>query len=406
MNRKNLVLLQLIISLSLSFNFYSIQSLHAQQKAKGVKVPEQDTTNFIKGIFDIPELTVLPSPNSAQSFTFPPSDNIIDYDISPAGINVAALVVDKSGSNYIKFWQSGSNRLSDSLLLEKGISAKAVVWHPKGDALFVMAVKEGKYLIFNLEKQEKEWVSKMIFSTKTPLRRLVVCPRPFIVSNDSTNQRDYYNYRLFFGMENGDKSYKIVSITENGKKFYQVIGPGKNSPKKIEDDIVPSNMHAPYALPVVFHPAGHQLIWQDQNNNFYCANYDLRYWGKSKPMDVSIPKTGTITPTPNGLGLIHWQKNTPGIGIYLLSSKKEETQLQNCRFATTPSSMPDGKGIVGLTFSNNQYTLNYLPITVPLADVENAWMYVNSKAEIDLFQKNFGLFRPNRFDQLYSLYDT
>jgi len=406
MNRKNLVLLQLIISLSLSFNFYSIQSLHAQQKAKGVKVPEQDTTNFIKGIFDIPELTVLPSPNSAQSFTFPPSDNIIDYDISPAGINVAALVVDKSGSNYIKFWQPGSNRLSDSLLLEKGISTKAVVWHPKGDALFVMAVKEGKYLIFNLKKQEKEWVSKMIFSTKTPLRRLVVCPRPFIVSNDSTNQRDYYNYRLFFGMENGDKSYKIVSITENGKKFYQVIGPGKNSPKKIEDDIVPSNMHAPYALPVVFHPAGHQLIWQDQNNNFYCANYDLRYWGKSKPMDVSIPKTGTITPTPNGLGLIHWQKNTPGIGIYLLSSKKEETQLQNCRFSTTPSSMPDGKGIVGLTFSNNQYTLNYLPITVPLADVENAWMYVNSKAEIDLFQKNFGLFRPNRFDQLYSLYDT
>ena len=427
-NRKNLFELQIVLSVSLLLYFCSIQSVIAQQNVEVIENIDKDTTNIIKGIFDIPELEITPSPNSAQHFTFSNSEKIIDYDVSPAGMNVATLVVDKSGNNYIKFWQFGSREISDSLLLTKGLVAKAIVWHPNADALFVMGVKDAKNQIFSIRKSSKEWVCKSIYSTPNQLRRLIICPRPFITNSDDKTEKYYYTYRLFFGMDNGDKTYRIVSITENGKKFYQVIGPAKTFTKannegpetremesesdtsSVMPELIsrnqPSKMKSDWALPSAFHPGGHQLIWEDRNNNFYCANYDSRYWEKSKPMDIVINKHGTITPTPNGLGLIHWQNDKPGIGIYLLASKKEEIQLQNYRFIFTPSSTPDGKGIIGLTLSDNRYTLNYLPVEVPMADVINAWMYASSNNEIDLFQKNLGLFRPNQDDQLYKLYET
>ena len=405
-NRKRQFLLQIVISISLLVYFSSIQSVKAQQNGEGIGNHDQDTTNIIKGIFDIPELEIFPSPNSSQHLTFSNSEKVIDYDISPAGMNVAALVVDKIGNNYIKFWHSGTSEISDSLLLTKGLVAKAIVWHPKADALFVMGIKDAKYQIFKIRKINKEWVCKSVFSTPKQLRRLVICPRPFVTNSDYKNEKDYYTYRLFFGMDNGDKTYRIVSITENGNKFYQVIGPAKTFAKTNDEETEPSRIKSDWALPIAFHPGGHQLILGDKNNNFFCASYDSKYWGKSKLMDIAINKLGTITPTPNGLGLIHWQKDKPGIGIYLLASKKENLQLQNYHFISTPSSTPDGKGIIGLTISNNQYILNYLPIAVPLADVVNAWMYAGSKDEIELFQKNFGLFRPNQDDQLYKLYET
>jgi hypothetical protein len=43
---------------------------------------------------------------------------------------------------------------------------------------------------------------------------------------------------------------------------------------------------------------------------------------------------------------------------------------------------------------------------MPLADVINAWMFAETKDEVALFKKYFGLFRPNQDDQLYKLYET
>jgi hypothetical protein len=123
-------------------------------------------------------------------------------------------------------------------------------------------------------------------------------------------------------------------------------------------------------------------------------------------MNIGIKINGTMTPTPNGLGLVHWQKGKQGIGIYNLSTKNEVSQLSGVQFVSTPSSVPDGKGIVGLTFLNGCYTLNYIPIDLPLADVVNAWMFAFTGDELDHFQKHNGLFRPNSDDQLFKLYES
>lgn len=360
----------------------------------------QDTANIFNNEFSIPELQITPSPDAVKSFTFKKLEKITDYDISPAEPEVAALIEEPDGTNAIKIWHMNHSSLSDSCKLPKGLNAKAITWHPNANSLFVMGKNESEYQIYRYEKLNNQWKAKRIFSTSYPLRRLVVCPRPFITNYET------YSYRLFFGMDNGDKTFRIVSITDNGHRFYQVVGPSATFTKNIDEDTNPSIMESEWALPVAFHPGGHEMIWQDKMNRFQVARYDSKYWGDSKSLNIDIESKGTITPTPNGLGFIHWQKDKKGIGVYLLSAHKEELQFQQHQFISTPSSVADGKGIVGLTLSNGRFTLNYVPIRMPLADVMNAWMFADSQNEIEHFEKHAGLFRPNHDDQLYKLYET
>lgn len=378
------------------------------QNSPIIENSSQDSVNIENGDFTIDELHIMPSPSSENHFTFSNSEKVIDYDISPAGLSVASIVESSEKKYFIKIWQIDKNELSDSYPLPEGFVAKAIVWHPMAKALFVSGSIGSIYSIIRIERKNDEWVSQCIFSTSNQLRRLTICPRPFITGYDKKRDGSIYSYRLFFGMGNGDNTYRIVSITDNGGRLYQVVGPSKTFNKASEFDaaIDPSHMEAEWALPIAFHPAGHQLIWQDNNNKFYVAKYYTSGWEDSKLMNLSISNSGTITPTPNGLGFIHWQKDKQGVGIYLLSTKTEEVQIPNYKFVSTPSTAPDGKGIVGLTIANGNYTLNYVPVNIPLADVVNAWMFADSKEETDLFQKNFGLFRSGNDDQLYKLYES
>ncbi len=391
----------LIISCSLIV-FCSTQLPCKAQNSIIIKKLKTDSARVVNGVFDIPELTVSPSPVTPWKFTFPLKEKVLDCDVSPAGVTVATIVKGTVEKCFVKFQKIGEDEISDSILLPEGLKAKSITWHPNGKTIFVM----GDFEILRIDRINKNWNVKSIFSSVNMLRRLVVCPRPFIVKADYDLRKEYYEYRLFFGMDNGDKSYRIVSITESGSRFYQVIGPDKTA--SIFDDVgeQPSKLVAAWALPIAFHPAGHQLIWEDRNNNFLIARYDSKYWGDSKAIGVDVKNGGTITPTPNGLGLLHWQKDRQGIGVYLISSKNEVIQLAEYRFISTPSSVPDGKGIVGLTINDGCYTLNYLPIQIPMADVINAWMYSNTSEEVNLFKKYYGLFRPNADDQLYKLYET
>lgn len=401
-----ILLLYITVLLLCSFNFIQFQKEIPNSPLNG-KI-EGDTIKVYNDEFLISELQISPSPLSEKHITFSNSEKIVDYDVSPTGINVASITASPNHIYSIKFWQIGGSEILESYTLPKGFEAKAITWHPNAKTLFVMGLKGPNYQIYRIEKINNIWVSKRIYSTQNQLRRLLVCPRPFIISYDEKTKKEYFTYRLFYGIDNGNNTFRIASITENGNRFYQVIGPADSFSKAVDlgSDIPPSEISAEWALPVAFHPGGHQLIWEDNNKIYNVANYNTKYWGDSKPLKIKIGKNGTITPTPNGLGMIHWSKDQKGIGIYLLATKREEIQLANYQFISTPSSVPDGKGIIGLTLSDGRYTLNYLPINFPLADVVNAWMFINSSDEMNLFQKNYGLFRPNQDDQLYKLYET
>lgn len=371
-----------------------------------VQAKDYDSLGLYTDVFDLTEITVSTSPASAQSWNLRDGESVVDYDVSPAGPVVAALVKSSSG-HAIKFWNIAQAKISDSCLIS-GYIVSAIAWHPRANSLFVLGEKDKQSHILRIEKGKEGWTANNIFSSPNRLRRLVFCPRPFVVDGDHTGKvsKYYFSYRIFFGMSYGENQYRTVSVTETGKRLYQVIGP-KATISHFEDaDLPASTMEAEWSLPIGFHPGGHKLIWEDIKHDFFAASYERRFWGDYKPLTKNISREGTITPTPNGLGFLHWQKNKMGIGVYLLPSNRKELQLPEYQFTSTPSSVPDGKGIVGLTQKDGKQVLNYLPIDVPLADVTNAWMYVESSEEMDLLKKNYGLFRPGTGDQLYQLYDS
>jgi hypothetical protein len=366
-----------------------------------------DFVHVLKGEFEIPELTIEASPQTVCSYSFPQDLEIIDYQVSPTGKNVAVIAHQNNECQLI-FWQPGKKETSDLYRFRNGFLGKKIIWHPMAQALFVLGVAGKEYQIIRLEKSKNDWSENIIFSTSEELMNLIACPRPFITDYDEKLKGSLYEFRLFFGMDNDDGTFRTVSITETGHRFYQVIGPEKSITKaeSIDAYIDPSKIVANWALPIAFHPAGNELIWVDRSDNVFIAKYNRDGWGGSTPLKFELPGHGTVVPTSNGLGLIKWQKGKPGIGIYIISTGNSDTQLTSYSFALPPAQVPDGKGIVGLTTENGKQTLNYLPVTIPLPDVTNAWMFIHSQDELNLFTANHGVFRPNHSDQIYKLYES
>jgi hypothetical protein len=366
---------------------------------------KRESQNLFNGVFDIPELFVAASPEKSNSIHLAQSERIIDFDISPAGLIVAALITDTKDS-YIKFWDISQNVFFERLNIEGGFSPKSIVWHPQANALFLVASKNDKFYILRFERDISGWKSENIFSANSQIRRLIICPRPFIISFDRNQSTYVFSYRVFFGLQKEDGSYRIASVTEYGKKFYQVIGPSSTFTRTKFEDRDPSRMESDWALPIAFHPSGQELIWEDSNNNFYKAKYASDTWGQYKKILNGLIKGGSITLTPNGLGFIHWQKGNSGLGLFLIAKYREEKIFEDKLFLSTPSSTPDGKGVVCLTEKNNIQSLEYLTVKYPQSDVVNAWMFSETLEDIDLFNKNYGLFRPLSYDQLYQLYES
>jgi len=362
-----------------------------------------DSVGILKEIFGIPELIVATSPDTKQSIVLSKAEKVVDFEVSPAGATVAALIESKAGSSLV-FWQPGKKAFSETYELEKGLHVLDIAWHPNANAIFALGVQGKKHQILRMERADGKWKSTVLFSSDKSLKRLLVCPRPFITRSDE--EKSYYNYRLFFGMDNGNDTYRIVSITENGTKPYQVVGPKATMEYDSEEEYGPSSLESKFALPVAFHPAGHQLIWEDKNHTFNVATYNSLYWGVTNRMSQSFGRSGSLVPAPNGLGFLHWTEGKAGIEWYLLAESRMKPQLGAYQFLTAPSFAPDGKGVVGLTIQEGVQLLNYVPISIPLADVTNAWMFASSSGETKLFRKNGGLLRPDQDDQLYKLYET
>jgi len=356
----------------------------------------------VAGTFDLPELQVTPSPAQACSIQLDGVEKVLDFDVSPAGPQVAALVKSEDGDWRVLFWRVGAQKTSVGWNAPAGFVPRSIAWHPRAHSLFLTGSQGTQFHVIRLDKEANGWTARRIFNTPNELRRLVIGPSPFVVGREKKNREEVIAYRLFFGMKNADGTYRTVSITEEGKLFYQVIGPAEtvNNPEA-------SRLIEKSALPAAFHPAGHVLIWEDGGHNFRCAGYFHTRWKEhTSPLLHGMLKGGSVTPTPNGLGLLHWRPSSPGIGLFLVTAAEEQRQATAHQFVSTPSSVPDGRGIVGLTRSGRIYTLNYVPISVPLADVANAWMFCESGKDVSLLDKSGGLFRPLENDQLYQLYES
>jgi len=358
------------------------------------------------GAFDPPELHVTASPSQACTVRLHEVEKVFDYDVSPIGPEVAALVQGKQQGCRVVFWRIGTQETSVGWNAPAGFVPRALAWHPRADCLFVMGSQGKLYQVMRLEKGANGWREQLIHESRDELRRLVVGPRPFVVNADDIKEGLRSAYRLFLGMRNPNGTYRVVSITEHGKKFYQVVGPAETFTRFKNVEGFPSSLQSASALPMAFHPAGHGLIWEDERHSFRSSWYAGNRWGETMdPLKVAF-KGGSVTYTPNGLALLHRHPSSQGIGLVMLATNKATRIATAMEFVATPSSVPDGAGIVGLTKSTAGYTLNYVPIALPLPDVINAWMFCHSDEETRLLENHGGLFQALDDNQLYELYHS
>ena len=407
----------LIISLSVSL-FYSCRGRSSERRAGTEQIIEKEetvsslreaNTGQNRGMFSYPELFVSRSPSNRSELPFVAGERVIDFTLSQLEPVAFILYEGLIGQCAVKSWSIGKERSEFNYKLPEKFKGSQIVIHPREDILFVMGTIDNKHQIIRIEQKNSRWEHLTIFSSDLPLKKMIITPRPYIISETTGSYREYRTHRLYLGMEYENESYRIVTITEEGKNLYQVVGPekSKTTAEKMKADVDPSNMTADYALPVAFHPAGHQLIWEDEQQDYYVANYWGGAWeDEYAALETAMEDTGVVVPIPNGLGFINHRSDRNGIGIYLKPTGEEKMELTDYRFESAPLPLADGKGVVGVTLADGQYVLNYFPVNIPLSDVVNAWMYVFSPEELDLFGNNYGLFRSNNSDQLYKLYET
>lgn len=162
-------------------------------------------------------------------------------------------------------------------------------------------------------------------------------------------------------------------------------------------------------IPERFHPAGNVMLWENGNHCFQKVEYEENNW-YDKPENLVGAESlcgGGMAYTPNGADLLHWQSGKNGVELVYDRGKHTKLVADGTRFLSMPSSVPDGRGLVGVTESNGREAAAYIPIDVPLADVANAWMFLQSTHDRELLVENSGLFRSlDDREQLYQLYDS
>jgi hypothetical protein len=354
--------------------------------------------------FTTDEINVTPSPASSSELSLPAGTSVVDFDVWPTGADAVILTHDKAGNHVVR-WHAGDSSAAPLLDLPATFSAASIAVHPMGQRFFIEGKTGQQSQILAVDNANGSWTEHSIYQTSADVRRLLVGPRPFEVGFSDTTNQAIESYRLFFAERLPSGVYSTRSITEDGKREYQVIGPQATYVKIPDSDGDPTPNFVPSALPESFHSDGHLLIWEDGNGCFEQLAYAGQNWDKPSHI-AGNPCGGSLTVTPNGAALLHWKSGVPGVAVIGGHGSTTATQAGGYQFISTPSSVPDGKGIVGLVEKAGAQALVYVPIQVPLADVINAWMFTQDAADRDSYTAHGGLLRTTDEDQMYELYDT
>jgi len=358
--------------------------------------------------FNFPESIVKTSPSEAKELTLEKGEYVEDFDISPLKPEVALIINRVSGKQKILFWKIDSNDqepLCHSIEVPNDLTLSEIIWHPEGSTLFVLGKKKNQYEI--LQTPITSWSPTVLYHSSAPLRNLIIGPRPFEMEYDEKTKTLPMNYRLFFGVKRPNGTYSTNTVNEKGQREYRVINSDASQIHVANVADQPHVLIAADAIPQAFHPAGHFMVWEDASHCFQKAEYQGDNWGSTS--NVVIEKSvcgGNLTYMPNGAALLHWQPKRDGVVLNSDQGKKTTVLARNIEFLSAPLPVSDGKGLVGVVQKGELISVNYVPINVPLADVTNAWMFIESPQDRKLLSENTGLFRSLENNQLYELYDS
>ncbi len=356
--------------------------------------------------FDFPEIQVTKSPETPKYFRLNHGDVVLDIKTAPDRPEAAVLVTSENRQRLI-FWSiaANSDRPVREIEIPKSIQLFSLAWHPHGQSIFLIGKENAKYIIYRNELNK--WEPEILYRSTNQIKNIVIGPQPFLVPTEGQSDQTQ-QYRVFFGLARSDKTFATRSITETGARDYAVLDTKQSALIAPDDAVEPATIITGFGLPEMFHPAGHLFIWKDAKDCFKKATYDRDNWKESIENIIGSEPLcgGVIAYTPNGIALTRWEPKREGIELISNHGKKKERIAADIAFTTPPSITPDGRGLVGVMDDHGIQVLNYLTITIPLADVMNAWMFTQSPKDTELFTQHSGLFRTTDYDQLYKLYDS
>jgi hypothetical protein len=359
--------------------------------------------------YDEAEIVVRSSPMMARAAALTDAETVLAFAVSPFGDEIFIVVHDGETDGYrMRVWSLRAGMDAQDWSLPPGITPRGIVVHPAKRQLFLAAQHGTDSIVLRVEAYHGRWQATPIFRTPAPILNLLAGPRPFLThwTPESGFEREF---RLFFAVQHADGALAINSITENGVRAYQVLGPQAHYIRFPEETTYeqPTPMLTDWAMPQAIHPAGDLLVWQDREGCFHGARYDAFNWSGTTPLWAAARCGGSLRITPNGLGVMHWQPDQPGVTVYVNRGQTAMPRAQTVQFAAMPELTADGKGIIGLAQTEAGLVLRYTPVDLPLADVVNAWMFVQSDHDATLFAEHSGLWRSlDAYEQLYQLYEA
>ncbi|HEX8703070.1 MAG TPA: DUF3160 domain-containing protein [Myxococcaceae bacterium] len=351
--------------------------------------------------FDTPEPTLTPSPGKAARLELVAGEQLVASAVSPLGPEVALAVRAADGGSRVVLWKIGEAKTVGAWPAPAGTSVEALAWHPAQRRVFAVTRQGKRSAISLLEpRADGTFARTEVHGSERELRGLIVGARPFMFPHGK-EQREVKGYRLFFGVRHPG-GFAVHTMTELGTREYLVAGPKALAlqPPDMEDYSVPSPIDVPSALPLALHPNGKRLLFRQERGVPRAIDYQPA-WEETK--DFSVPATA-VGFLPNGLGLLLWEPGKPGAQGLISMEKQPRALAPALHFLAPPSVTGDGRGLVGVV-RGERATVVYEPVTLPLADVLNAWRLVDSGKQLEHLGRHSGFFQPTGSPQLYNFYE-
>lgn len=358
---------------------------------------------------ELEEINVMPSPAEQKVLSLSPNESVIDTDASPKGA-LAAILVRIKETQTMRWWNFVDNKITLSQNIPTDQKITAIAFHPQGQYLYAIEQQGQKWLIVRQSVAASSWQPEILYSSNVQLRRPVFSTQRFtpsyLPSSNKVNE-----YRLYFGSLVAPGKWETISMREKGGGLYTLAGP---APKVILDKDFGEHARqfkVDSAVPASFHRSGMKVLMQNDKGCYLELNHYNDDWLEPLPLLWKTqPVCGnSVLYTANGLGTLTWRKGVAGLMFHAqFDNNFQEIILGGgSSFVSTPSSTADGKGVIGVVISDGVQQLKYMPLDVPMGEVLNAWLFVNTVEDFPLYHQHAGLLRPQRFNnyQLYHLYD-